>query len=490
MRPNPHRGRVYRRCACRDHTTGKQLGARCPRLIANPRHGSWGFAVDLPSLSGRRATMRRGGFPTRSDARAALARVLDCERTGVYLDDRETVASYLGRWLQEKARTLKPTTMARYTDYVTKDLAPALGAIKLERLSHQHIGQFVRDQLAVGRGPVTLRRCIATLSSALNDAVRQRRLPHNPARYTALPKPPKVERPCWTTAEAAQFLRHCRTVDDPLADLFELLIATGLRKGEALALRWADVDLDQGMLFIRHTLAAVDNAHLIFTDPKTRGSRAWVALSARAIAALHRQTARQHRQWPTLTVPEPERLVFSRPDGRPLRPEYVLRHFRRLTTDARLPRIRVHDLRHAAATIMITSGVPLAVVSKTLRHSTLSVTVNIYGHLTRQAAHDAVEATATALDTATLHAGQPPMPAPPAPRRATTPRPRPDNRHGPGHRRPTSRPHHRPGTRARTRHGATTLRPPRPETQPADTPAKAYPLVTTVGTAGFEPTTP
>jgi integrase len=96
------------------------------------------------------------------------------------------------------------------------------------------------------------------------------------------------------------------------------------------------------------------------------------------------------------------------PTGRPLRPERVLRHFYDLTGAAGVPRIRVHDLRHLAATIMIASAVPLAMVSKTLRHSTLSTTVDIYGHLTRQAAQDAVDATATALDKAERKARRPP----------------------------------------------------------------------------------
>lgn len=96
--------------------------------------------------------------------------------------------------------------------------------------------------------------------------------------------------------------------------------------------------------------------------------------------------------------------MFSRPNGQPLRPEQVLRHFYSLTQAAGVPHIRIHDLRHLAATIMITSGVPLAMVSKTLRHSTLATTVDIYGHLTRQAAQDAVDATAAALDNAEQHA--------------------------------------------------------------------------------------
>jgi len=151
MRPNPNRGRVYRRCGCRDER-GRQFGASCPQLT-NPRHGSWALAVDMPSADRKRKTMRRSGYDTRSDARAALARVLECERAGVYLDDAQTVADYLIGWLDAKARRLKPTTVARYRDYLHNDLLPAFGAIPLERLTHRHVDQFVRTQLAAGPRP-------------------------------------------------------------------------------------------------------------------------------------------------------------------------------------------------------------------------------------------------------------------------------------------------------------------------------------------------
>ena len=173
MRPNPNRGRVYRRCACRD-SNGKQLGTRCPK-IANTRHGTWAFAVDLPSLDPRRKTMRRSGFATKTDAADALTKVLECERSGVRLDDTETVASYLTAWLETRSQSLKPNTVARYRDYIHNDLIPAFGAVRLERLTHDHVTHFVNAQLAVGRGAVTLRRCITTLSSALNDATRRGR---------------------------------------------------------------------------------------------------------------------------------------------------------------------------------------------------------------------------------------------------------------------------------------------------------------------------
>jgi integrase len=399
---NSNRGRIYRRCACRD-TTGKQLGARCP-LLANRRHGRWAFAVDLPSLPGRRHTMRRCGYPTQADARAALRHLLECERAGIHLDDRQTVADYLTDWLAGKAMALKPTTLARYHDYITKDLIPDLGAIRLEELSHHHLACFIRDQLAAGRGPITLRRCIATLSSALTDAVRQRRLAHNPARYARVPRSPRREQTCWSPGQAVMFLRHCADVGDPLAELYEVIMGTGMRKGEALALHWADVDLPARMLFVRYTLSNINNTTPVFTTPKTRTSHAWIGLSARVVRALQRQAERQRLQRRTAGPAWAEQdLVFTRATGRPLRPEYVLRHLHQLTTDAGLPKIRVHDLRHFAATTMLSAQVPLAMASKTMRHSTLSTTTEIYGHLLRHVAHQAVDAIDTALTTAEHH---------------------------------------------------------------------------------------
>ena len=125
-----------------------------------------------------------------------------------------------------------------------KDLIPALGAIRLEELTHHHIAGFVTDQLATGRGPVTVHRCIATLSSALTDAVRRHRLIYNPARFANIPPPRPRQQTCWSPDQAAIFLRHCAEAGDPLTELYELIMCTGLRKGEALALHWAEVDLD------------------------------------------------------------------------------------------------------------------------------------------------------------------------------------------------------------------------------------------------------
>lgn len=204
--------------------------------MSDPDHGRWSFAVDVFDPGRRRATVRRGGFTSREEAQAALRRFLEGEGAGFRADPNETVAEYLRSRLAAKELSLKPTTYARYRAYVHAGLIPHLGGVRLDDLCYGHIAGFAHAQLALGRGRVTLHRCLATLSSALGAAVRQHRLIHNPARPTVIPRPASAERRIWTMAETAQFLDYCHAHDPQSADLVELLIGTGIRKGEALGL--------------------------------------------------------------------------------------------------------------------------------------------------------------------------------------------------------------------------------------------------------------
>jgi len=214
-----------------------------------------------------------------------------------------------------------------------------------------------------------------------------------------MPRPSAPERICWTPSQAAAFLRHNRDAyRDQLADAFEVLLGTGLRRGELLGLHWPEVHLAEQMLLVRWNLTAVDNNDLHLGHPKTKASRNWGSLSARVVAALEWRAAAARASLPEGAALEG--LVFCQPDGAPLRPQGLLVTLRRRSEEVGLPRIGVHDLRHTAASIMISSEVPLAVVSKTLRHSTLSTTVNIYGHPLPHAAREAVTALCKALDDA------------------------------------------------------------------------------------------
>ncbi|MGK5497901.1 tyrosine-type recombinase/integrase [Streptomyces sp. URMC 125] len=328
-----------------------------------------------------------------------MRRALEAERRGLELEEELTVAGYLLQWLASRREELRPTTFARYRDHVHRDLVPAFGDLRLLDLRARHITAWNRSQLASGRGRTAVHRAGATLSSALSAAARQRLIPDNPARHAVLGRPTAPERLCWSPAQAAAFLRHNRTAyADVWADAFEVLLGTGMRRGEVLGLHWPEVHLQEKVLLVRWNLTAVDNNRLFLGHPKTRASRNWVSLSPRVAQALGRRVeAARAALGPQAPL---EGLVFCRLDGSPLRPQQVLVTLRRRAAEIGLPRIGVHDLRHTAATIMISSGVPPAVVSKTLRHSTLSTTVNLYGHLLPHAARDAVRALGRALERA------------------------------------------------------------------------------------------
>lgn len=294
MDRTPSRGRIYRTCGCRD-AQRKQLGPRCPTLKADPAHGSWAYAVDLPFPGKSRDTRRRIGFATSTEAEQALERVLDAERTGVFEEPRMRLGDYLLQWLVIREKELRPTTFANYAENVHSDLLPVFGAIKLTDLRARHIDAWVHTQLAAGRGPMIVYRVAATLRTALNAAVRTRQMVYNPALYAVIPRPTSTERLCWSPAQAAAFLRHnTLTHADLLADLYEVMLCTGLRRGEALALHWTDVQLMDRALFVRWTLAAVNNNQLHLGPPKNKVSRNWVGLNPRALAAFHRQ-AEVHR---------------------------------------------------------------------------------------------------------------------------------------------------------------------------------------------------
>lgn len=234
----------------------------------------------MPSVDGRRRPRCRSGFPTRSAAAAALAQVLENEESGLETQAGLTVAAYLTTWLRSKQEPLRPTTYARYRDNVQRDLIPAFGPMRLVDLRPRHILAWSDRQLALGRGRTAVYRAGAALSSALGAAVRTRLIADNPCRHALIPRPAAGERICWNPSQAAAFLRHNHTqYADQFADLFEVLLGTGMRRGEALGLHWTDVHLTENVLLVRWNLTAVDNNQLFLGHPKTKASRNWVSLS-------------------------------------------------------------------------------------------------------------------------------------------------------------------------------------------------------------------
>ena len=372
---------VHRVCSCRDDA-GRKLGKRCPQL-ANPRHGTWQFVADLPKVGKKRRQLRRGGYPTKAAALAALDDVRERIKQGVKVDDQQTVAEYLDAWLASKVR-LRATTRWSY-EYAINLWKPRLGHIRLEHLRHEHIavavGQLFAEAEERGRPitPSTVARFLAVLRSAMGTAVKTRRLPHNPAAHIELPEYEREEIRPWSAAETDRFLDAIQS--ERMAAFYELMLLEGPRRGELCGLRWADLDLGAGTMRIRHNRVEAAG-RVVENAPKTRAGERLVELGARSVEVLLGWRMRQEIERAELGPAWTDTgHVFTREDGLPLRPENVSREFKRLTAAAGLRPIRLHDLRHLSASLGIAAGVRPEIISKRLGHSSTRITTDLYGHL-------------------------------------------------------------------------------------------------------------
>lgn len=249
---------------------------------------------------------------------------------------------------------------------------------------------------AEGKGLPTQHRVMACLSSALATAERRRLIAHNPCRQVELPPERTPLRPVYDLDQLRCLFAAVE--HDRLAVLWRLYGVVGLRRGEALGLRWKDLDLDSGTLRVERSLGIVDG-RLAWGPPKSERGRRTIALDAGTVAALRAHRARQSSEKLALGARYDDRgLVFARQDGAQLRPEWVTKRFHALTRRAGLPSIHLHDLRHSAASLALVAGVPMKVVSENLGHSTMAVTANVYSHVTTDLARDSAERVAAALD--------------------------------------------------------------------------------------------
>jgi integrase len=330
--------------------------------------------------AGKRIFKYHSGYPTKRAAQQARTELLGAlERNSYVAPDKTTLADYLrGQWLPVVQTRLRPGTWVEYRRKAEVHLIPAIGQVPLQQLTTAMLNALYQQLLDRGVGPRTVQYVHATIRKALNDAVRWGLLVRNPAHHAAAPRLRRKEMRTWTADQLRGFLKSVRS--DRLSAAWQLAALTGMRRGEVLGLRWADLDLEGGWLSVRQTLVVVDN-HPQVSEPKTARGRRRVALDAQTVAALrahHKlQAAERLAAGPAWQGSD---LVFTRPDGAPLHPEYVRRQFDQHIQRAGLPRIHLHDLRHTHATLALQAGVHPKVVSERLGHTTVAITLDIYSH--------------------------------------------------------------------------------------------------------------
>jgi integrase/predicted RNA-binding Zn-ribbon protein involved in translation (DUF1610 family) len=329
----------------------------------------------------------KGGYVTRRDAQAAMSKVaVAVQEQSHVASSRLTVRDYLTKeWLPAIEHTIRPTTYTSYVSHVECHILPALGSVQLQKLAPAQINAlFAKLTLAGkrnGKGltALSVRHVHAVLHRSLKDAVRWGRLARNPAD---LADPPRVaahaqELRTWSAEQLAAFLNSQR--DDRLYALWHVLAMTGLRRGEALGLRWQDVDLEAGRLCVRRALIP-EGSQVAVHEPKTAHGRRVVALDPQTVNVLRGQAARQLAEQAESEGWEDTGLVFTNEGGQALHPWGASRCFRKAVREAMLPDIRLHDLRHTHATLALQAGIHPKVVSERLGHATVAITLDTYSH--------------------------------------------------------------------------------------------------------------
>jgi integrase len=303
------------------------------------------------------------------------------------------VKTFLVDWLKTKKASIKPKTYDLYESTIRLYLEAELGPIKLIDLRADHLQKLYAGMLErgvkspkagekpKGLSPRTVQIAHRLIHAALADAVRWNLVPRNVAEAATAPRPRRPEMKVWTPIGAARFLNA--TADERLGPAYAILLSCGLRLGELLALRWEDIDLDRRRIQIRRTIQRLKRGQgLVVGEPKSAQGRRQLVLSNLAVEALRRWRVRQKEErlqsGPAWTE---SGYVFSTSVGTATEPRNFHRSFDNAVKRLGMPPIRVHDTRHACATILLTKGVHPKVVQELLGHGQISLTLDTYSHV-------------------------------------------------------------------------------------------------------------
>jgi len=304
--------------------------------------------------------------------------------------ENQKVAAFLSAWLVGTAKPrLRPRTYSDYKHIVEKHLIPSFGSLTLHKLGPEHVQALFRAKTQEGLSARRVTVIRAVLHTALAQALQWGGVGRNVADLVKAPRRIRYQAAVLDVKQAKALLKtasHHR-----LGPLFSVGLAVGLRLGEALGLQWQDIDLQKGLLTVRQTLQRVDKK-LVFGEPKSEKSRRSVPLPAMTVTTLKRHRIRQKQdRLKAGSAWKEQNLVFTSSIGTPLDDRNVRRAFKDLLTEAKLPKIRIHDLRHTCATLLLAQDVHPKVVQEILGHSQISLTLDTYSHVLPHVGREAAQ---------------------------------------------------------------------------------------------------
>jgi integrase len=359
-------------------------------------NGRWQGAVDLGWKDGQRIRKRVTRKTRREVVLEMRELVAKAERGQLRPERAPTLAEWLDTYVAEVAQgRVRASTLVSYQSHIKHHLKPGLGRHRIDQLRPQHIAAFYRDRLRT-LSPASVRRIHAVLRRALTVAVRWGLITTNPAMMVDPPPMSSTEPQPYSLDEARAFLTAAAT--DRLSARWVLALSLGLRQGEALGLQWDDVDFPRGRLQVRRALRLQPGGELALVKTKTLRSNRTLPMPGPLASALQAHRASQSNERTVAAdLGHDSDLVFTTAIGTPVHPRNDYRSFQRIIRNAGLRRIRLHDLRHTAASVLLAQGVPARVVMEILGHSQISVTLNTYTHVDTSLTQDAADRMEQAL---------------------------------------------------------------------------------------------
>lgn len=344
---------------------------------------SWRLTIDLGrDEDGKRRRTFLTVKGTKAEAQRQLRELVTNVDKGMPINtSKATVGEFLDQWMESYVRiNTTPKTYYDYAGMIRRYLKPTLGRTFLKDLTPQHVQKMHADMYLQGLSARSVQYAHKVLKQSLKHAVRWNLIGRNVCELVDSPKPRRKEMKALDAADIRRLLDA--SSGSTYGHIFYLAVYTGLRRGELLALRWCDVDLQSKTLSVNKALTSIRGKGVVASEPKTRNSRRLVSLPPSATGLLRSLKAQRMEKYEAACVPWTETAyIFCNSDGGPVSPDTITHAFQRLAKELGFNDIRFHDLRHTHATLMLKQGVHPKIVSERLGHASVNITLDTYSHV-------------------------------------------------------------------------------------------------------------
>ena len=345
------------------------------------------WVAEITTETGKR---KKAYCKTRQEAHRKKNEMLrELERGMLATGPQRKLGEYIQDWLENTHKgKLRLSVYLNYRKHV-KHIVAGLGDIWLQKLTPQQVQSFLTKKLDEGLSPKYVREMLGVLRLALKNAVQWGYISRNVCELVTRPRVPKHDIAPLTLEQAQRFRQHLQ--GHRFEVLITMAVVTGMRRGELLSLRWSDIDFQRGILQVLHTVDRFTGYGYVEGEPKSAAGVRSIRLPAFLMEMLKQHRVQQVAQKSQAKTWQERDLVFPNSRGGYLHPNHLGEAFRELLEEAGLPSIRFHDLRHSAATILLSMGVNIKVIQEMLGHSDISITLRVYGHLLPSMQQEAVD---------------------------------------------------------------------------------------------------